>query len=59
MVEYPDPAERAHRLARTDQDRDKVWLRVEDCDRVYPIADEDLPRENEVKTSSVHSSVLS
>jgi hypothetical protein len=27
---------------------------VDDCDRIYPIADEDLPRENDVKTSSVH-----
>lgn len=54
MVEYPDPAERAQRLAELIGIEDKVWLQVEDCDRVYPIADEDLPRENEVKTSSVH-----
>ena len=29
-------------------------MQVEDCDRVYPIADEDISRQNEVKTSSVH-----
>ena len=33
---------------------DKVWLQVEGCERVYPIADEDLERENADKTSSVH-----
>jgi len=33
---------------------DKVWVQVEDCDRVHPIADEDISRQNEVKTSSVH-----
>ena len=54
MVEYPDPAERAQRLAQLIGIEDKVWLQVEDCDRVYPIADEDISRENEVKTSSVH-----
>jgi len=54
MVEYPDPAERALRLSQLIGIEDKVWLQVEDCDRVYPIADEDLSRQNEVKTSSVH-----
>jgi hypothetical protein len=33
---------------------DKVWIQVEGCERVYAIADEDLERENEEKTSSVH-----
>jgi hypothetical protein len=54
MVEYPDPAERAQRLAQLIGIEDKVWLQVEDCERVYPIADEDISRQNEVKTSSVH-----
>ena len=54
MVEYPDPQERATRLAELIGIEDKVWMQVEDCDRVYPIADEDISRENEVKTSSVH-----
>ena len=54
MVEYPDPAERALRLSQLIGIEDKVWLQVEDCDRVYPIADEDISRQNEVKTSSVH-----
>jgi hypothetical protein len=33
---------------------DRVWVEVEGCGRVYAIADEDLERENEQKTSSVH-----
>ena len=33
---------------------DKVWMQVEGCDKVFPIADEDLDRETADKTSSVH-----
>jgi hypothetical protein len=54
MLEYEDPEERAEQLAKLIGIEDKVWLAVEDCERIYPIADEDLPRDNESKTSSVH-----
>jgi hypothetical protein len=54
MIEYPDPAERQRMLARLKGVEDRVWLQVEGCERVYAIADEDLERENERKTSSVH-----
>ena len=54
MIEYPDPAERQRMLARLKGVEDRVWLQVEGCERVYAIADEDLERENEKKTSSVH-----
>jgi hypothetical protein len=54
MIEYGDPQERAVRLGEMIGIEDKVWLQVEGCDRVYPIADEDLERENADKTSSVH-----
>ncbi len=54
MIEYEDPQERAERLAEMIGIEDKVWLQVGDCDRVYAIADEDLDRSNDVKTSSVH-----
>jgi len=54
MLEYEDPQERERQLARMIGIEDKVWLQVEDCERVYPIADEDLERENSTKTSSVH-----
>lgn len=54
MIEYEDPEERSLQLARMIGIEHKVWLQVNDCDRVYPIADEDLERDNEQKTSSVH-----
>ncbi|MGA8048676.1 MAG: DUF3501 family protein [Burkholderiales bacterium] len=54
MIEYPDPVERQRMLARLKGVEDRVWVQVEGCERVYAIADEDLERENESKTSSVH-----
>jgi hypothetical protein len=54
MIEYEDAQERARQLAKLIGVEDKVWLQVADCERVYPIADEDLERDNGVKTSSVH-----
>jgi Protein of unknown function (DUF3501) len=54
MIEYPDPAARKRMLARLKGVEDRVWLRVEGSERVYAVADEDLERENEEKTSAVH-----
>jgi hypothetical protein len=54
MIEFDDPQERATRLGQMIGIEDKVWVQVEDCERVYPIADEDLERSNDEKTSSVH-----
>ena len=54
MLEYEDSAERAEQLAKMVGIEDKVWLQVEGCERIYPIADEDLERSTEEKTSSVH-----
>jgi hypothetical protein len=54
MIEYPDPAERKHMLARLKGIEDRVWIRVEGVERIYAVADEDLERENEEKTSAVH-----
>lgn len=54
MIEYEDPVERAKHLAEMIGIEDKVWLQVGDSQRVYPIADEDMDRSNDVKTSSVH-----
>jgi Protein of unknown function (DUF3501) len=54
MIEYPDADERQRMLARLKGVEDRVWVQVEGCERVYAIADEDLERENEEKTSSVH-----
>jgi len=54
MIEYPEVDERRRMLAKLKGIEDRVWVRVEGCERVYAIADEDLERENETKTSSVH-----
>ena len=54
MIEYPDVDERKHALARLKGIEDRVWVQVEDCEKVHAIADEDLERETEEKTSSVH-----
>jgi len=54
MIEYPDPEERQRMLAKLRGIEDKAWIQVEGCERVYAVADEDLERENEDKTSSVH-----
>ena len=54
MVEYEDENERRAALARLKGIEDRTYIRVEGCAPVYAIADEDLDRENEEKTSSVH-----
>jgi hypothetical protein len=54
LIEYEDENERRAALARLKGIEDRVWVRVEGCAPVYAIADEDLERENEQKTSSVH-----
>jgi hypothetical protein len=54
MLEYPDAAERKTELARLIGVETKVWMAVAGCARVYAIADEDLERATEEKTSSVH-----
>ncbi|HEX4942991.1 MAG TPA: DUF3501 family protein [Usitatibacteraceae bacterium] len=54
LIEYEDAAERGVALANLRGIEDRVWLRVEGSPKVFAIADEDLERENDVKTSSVH-----
>jgi hypothetical protein len=54
MLEYPDIEERRRALAKLKGIEDRVWLHVEGHTRVDAIADEDLERETEDKTSSVH-----
>ena len=54
MIEYPDVEERKRALGRLMGVEDRVWVQVEGCPKVYAIADEDLERETEEKTSSVH-----
>ena len=54
LIEYEDVEERRRALARLKGIEERTWVRVEGCPQVFAIADEDLERENEEKTSSVH-----
>ncbi len=54
MVEYADEAERKQALSRLIGIEKRLWVQVDGFDRVYPIANEDLERETEDKTSAVH-----
>jgi hypothetical protein len=54
LIEYPDENERRRELARLIGVEDRMFVEVEGHPRVYAIADEDLPRENDEKTSAVH-----
>lgn len=54
LIEYPDAEERRIWLGRLKDIENRVWVAVADHPRVFAIADEDLERENEEKTSAVH-----
>jgi hypothetical protein len=54
LLEYPDVNERKRELARLIGVEDRMFVEVEGQARIYAIADEDLDRENDEKTSAVH-----
>ncbi|HXI77043.1 MAG TPA: DUF3501 family protein [Steroidobacteraceae bacterium] len=54
LLEFPDPEERRVALERLIGVEDRCWIRVSEMERVFAIADEDMERENEAKTSAVH-----
>ncbi len=54
LIEYTDINERKRELARLIGVEDRLFVEVEGYSRVYAIADEDLDRENDEKTSAVH-----
>ncbi len=54
LIEYPDPHERKRELGRLIGVEDRMFVEVEGHARAYAIADEDLDRENDDKTSAVH-----
>ena len=54
MIEYVDIHERKRELAKLIGVEDRLFVEVEGHPRVYAIADEDLDRETEEKTSAVH-----
>ena len=54
MLEFPDIKERRAMLTQLIGVEETVWMQVGDLDRIRPIADEDLERTDEEKTSAVH-----
>ena len=54
MIEYPDPEVRAAQLVKLVGIEDLVWMQIGDHDKIWSIADEDLQRSTEEKTSAVH-----
>ena len=54
MLEYPDPVERARKTVELRGIENTVWLQVADCAKVFPIANEDLSRDDGQRTSTVH-----
>src|SRR6201996_3625234 len=54
LIEYPDEGERRRELAQLKGIEDRCWVQVTGQERIFAIADEDLERENDEKTSAVH-----
>jgi hypothetical protein len=54
MIEYPDAEERKRALAQLRGFEQAIWIQVADLPRVTPIANEDLDRTTDEKTSAVH-----
>lgn len=54
MIEYEDPGERQAALERLSGIEDRVWLQIAGHEKNYAIADEDIERERDGKTSAVH-----
>ena len=54
LIEYPDVEQRRQMLTRLKGVEKRVWVQAAGCGRVYAIADEDMEREDEEKTSAVH-----
>ena len=54
QIEYADVDERRVALQQLKGIEDRVWVRVATEERIYAVADEDMERENDSKTASVH-----
>ena len=54
MIEYPDAVVRAAQLEKMVGIEDLIWMQIGDRDKIWSIADEDLERSTESKTSAVH-----
>jgi len=54
LLEFPDPGERRAALEKLIGVEDRCWIQISEMARVFAVADEDLKRENDEKTSAVH-----
>ena len=54
LIEYPNVEERKEKLKILKGIEKKIWIKVGSHNKVFAIADEDLEREDETKTSAVH-----
>lgn len=54
MIQYSDPDERKIALGKLKGIEDLIWVQIADQPKIFAIADEDLARENDEKTSAVH-----
>ncbi len=54
LIQYPDVEERQKQLAQLIGIENKIWMQVDGFDKIFAIADEDLERDTEEKTSAVH-----
>ncbi len=54
LIEYEDAADRARQLVLLKEIENRIWVQVGAGPRIHAIADEDMERENETKTSAVH-----
>jgi hypothetical protein len=54
LLEFPEPQARQAALAKLIGVEDRCWVRASEMERVFAVADEDLDRENDEKTSAVH-----
>lgn len=54
LIEYPDPDVRRTALEKLKGVEDRCWIQVNEMERIFAVADEDLVRSNDEKTSAVH-----
>ena len=54
LIMYPDVEERRKMLEKLNGVENKMWLRINQSSKIYAMADEDLDRANDKKTSAVH-----
>jgi hypothetical protein len=54
LLEFPDSEQRREQLIKLRGVENRCWLQIAGCEKLFAIPDEDLPRENDEKTSAVH-----